>query len=175
MLGDAQQFDAANSPVPENSYPAIVQQQNRSYPPMHILHGLSDELVPARQSIRLCNALAGRPLDDEPQVSDQLQVQENCGADSELSLYAEANHALDICLSNSALLATTCLSGSRESRQLIADKLQQVADWSVQQVMFENEPSSDSSAGSGSVGFGWTVLLLVLVSGRRTPSARNNN
>ncbi len=165
VLGDAQQFDVADSPVPENSYPVIVEQQNRGYPPMQILHGLADELVPARQSVRLCNALAGRTLTDEVTVNDQLAVQTSCGLQSELSLFTEANHALDICLSNSALLASTCLSGSRESRQLIANKMQQVALWAAQQVSVANE---STSAGSGAVGTGWMVLLFVfLLPGRR--------
>jgi len=129
VLGsDAALYDISQSPVPENSFPSIVAAQPRIYPPMLIMHGLADELVQARQSIRLCNALAGRPIDDSPVLESSLQTQFACGADRELTLFTEGDHALDICPASGGLLSV-CLSGSEASRQLVASQLEYAAGW----------------------------------------------
>jgi acetyl esterase/lipase len=168
ILGDPLQVDRTASPVPENSFPTLVQQQNRAYPPMQIVHGLADELVPARQSIRLCNALAGRALDEPFDNMQQLQAGSSCGPDSELTLFQVGDHALDICLSDSPLLSSLCLSGGRESRQLIADRLQQIADWTEQQVV----PPANTSSGTGAVGLHWLWLLVLLIVRARVRARR---
>jgi len=43
----------------ENTFPAVVAEQPAIYPPMFMLHGESDSLLPSRQSVRMCNGLAG--------------------------------------------------------------------------------------------------------------------
>lgn len=129
VLGaDAALYDISQSPVPENSFPSIVASQPQIYPPLLIMHGLADELVQARQSIRLCNALAGRLIDDNPTLESSLQTQLACGANRELTLFTEGDHALDICPASGGLLSA-CLSGSEASRQLVASKMEYAAVW----------------------------------------------
>lgn len=163
ILGDPLQIDLASSPVVENSFPSIIQQQNRSYPPMQIVHGLADELVPARQSIRLCNALAGRALDVPQEIGQQLQAVVLCGPDAELTLFEEGNHALDICLSSNPLFSSTCLSGGNESRLLVAERMRQIADWAEQQVRVSEAVSGGGAAAHTDL---WILLLLMVSVGR---------
>lgn len=160
VLGDATAFDLTRSPVPENTFPARVSMQ--STPPMRILHGLADELVPARQSIRLCHALAGRELSTPVAMDGQLKTALNCGANSELILFREGNHALDICLSTdpllSALIDNVCLSGGEESRQLVASELERAVRWAQLQAVQE---VPDDTGGAGTLTLSWPTMLLL--------------
>ncbi len=156
VLGqDAASYDLADSPVPENSFPAIVADSPSGYPPMLIMHGQADELVPARQSIRLCNALAGRELNQAVDNSNALYHRVDCGVSSELHLFTQGNHALDICLSSDDLLSSTCLSGSAESRELVADQLRHSSRWAA-------GVSSPVSAGGGQLSPVAVTMLLVI-------------
>lgn len=147
VLGrSADQFDLNESPVPENSFPAIVSAQPTGYPPMLIMHGLADELVPARQSIRLCNALAGRELSQNLEPG-QLYASFSCGDRSELHLFKEARHALDVCLSSDGLLSATCLSGSEQSRQLVAVQMESAANWAATAVAVSQSGTPESGGG----------------------------
>ena len=50
-LNDA---DVNASPIPENSFPTRIVEQDLQIAPILMVHGMSDELVEPRQSIRLC-------------------------------------------------------------------------------------------------------------------------
>lgn len=162
VLGDAQTYDLSLSPVPENSFPARVTGRFEPLPPMKILHGIADELVPARQSIRLCNALADRDLSASVNATDQLQTNIDCGFDSELTLFLEGDHALDICLTTDRVLSTliseVCLSGGEESRELVASELDRLANWAVEQTT----DSTSVTDGTGAVSHLWFFLFLLL-------------
>lgn len=154
VLGeDATQYDVSLTPVPENSFPALVEPEPDIYPPVFIMHGLADELVPARQSMRLCNALAGRPV--EQLFDTPLYRNIDCGDGSELNLFAEGNHALDICLVSGGLLAASCLSGSEQSRQLVADQIDRSASWAA----FVSR--TEDSAGGGALSLSVVLFLLL--------------
>lgn len=105
---DPNSFDTpSNDPfVLENSFPLIVEKKPTDYPPMFIIHGVSDKLVPSRQSVLMCNGLAGNSNSlDGPAVdnggdpaNNQFSKTYNCRhKDSQLVLIAEANHMLDAC------------------------------------------------------------------------------
>ena len=96
-------------------------------PPMFMLHGLQDTVLPVNQSIRLCNALAGEALDREIPVNGLRRVT-NCGDQgSELHLIAEGEHALDLCIAEEL-----CLAGSPASALLTANSVEQMLSWIVE-------------------------------------------
>ncbi len=163
VVGDPLTVSLDESPVPENSYPQRIGQQSASLPAMKILHGLEDDLVPARQSVRLCNALAGRALSDSPATGDRLQADIDCGGSSALTLFQQGAHALDVCITTdlllSALVPEICLSGDDNSRQLLAAELARTADWARASVSAGN---SENDGGSGSVSHVLLLLLLIL-------------
>lgn len=155
VLGsEAETYDLSQSPVPENSFPSIVAASPQIYPPLLIVHGLADELVQPRQSIRLCNALAGRPVDDNPVIDPSLQTDLVCGENSELTLFAEGEHALDICPASGGLISA-CLSGSEASRQLVATRLETAAVWS-------GSVGLEEKGGGGTMPLTGMVYLLLL-------------
>lgn len=94
---DSEQLEA-------NSFPALVR-QNVNVPPVFIIHGVADKIVPSMQSVRLCNAYnrsgpdlgSGVAVDDggDP-VNGVYMRQYDCGAVGKLHLFAEADHALDL-------------------------------------------------------------------------------
>lgn len=119
----ADQVDINLSPVPENSFPQQILENDLSVPAMFIMHGMADELVEPRQSVRLCDALAGRELGQTDEPIDPvtaIREQIECGAESRLQLIREGQHALDICVEDAVVATDLCLSGSDASRQQVS-------------------------------------------------------
>lgn len=121
-------------------------------PPLFMLHGMEDTVLPFRQSVRLCDALAGDPnagaasqavLTDP---SDPLRRIINCGFDaSELHLITEGEHALDLCIAEEL-----CLAGSPDSAAKTADSVQRMLDW-LKEVDLAEAQMLVASADDGSV------------------------
>lgn len=136
MGATAEEIDVSQSPIPENTFPVQVLENPSRYPPMFTLHGLADELVEATQSTRLCGALGGN-LDAVPgrqfwlQQGNLRDVLDCDDRGSELHLLREGDHALDVCLTGNQLLNDLCLSGSSESRTLVADSVNSAASWAA--------------------------------------------
>lgn len=126
--------DLSASPVPENTFPTIVEPNPSAFPPMFFLHGLEDTLVEARQSVRLCHALAGNIESGAVPANyleiDSLRQRYDCNAnDSEIHLAKEGDHALDVCISSSIFFGDTCLSGSEESRVEVGQAIDAASNW----------------------------------------------
>ena len=121
----------ADDPVIErNSLPAIVAAQPERYPPMFIVHGSGDSLVPVSQSVRLCNALAGDP-EQGPVESVPLRIAEGRGRSyacdrrgSQLHVVTGAGHMLDGCL-----FSLLCPAGGLESQAVARGFLQAGRHW----------------------------------------------
>lgn len=158
LLGDAQSYDLGASPVPENSFPQLIVAQSQELPPMKIVHGLADELVPAQQSVRLCNALAGRDLSESVETQGRQQTTVSCGGDSELTLFAQGDHALDVCVAPdpllTALVGELCLSGDAAASQLVAEELDRTITWAVSKTR-----NATSTGGGGMMLPFWLLLL----------------
>lgn len=183
--------DISASPVPENTFPAIVEPNPSGFPPMFFLHGLEDTLVEARQSVRLCHALAGDTetgaVPDTYLESNALSQRYACNEnDSEIHLVKEGDHALDVCISSSILLGDTCLSGSEESRIQVAQAIDAASDWASRVALARadlrnpdsgEEPSSGGSAGSGGGASLWLLAGMLYLATRlvmrRFKSSRN--
>ena len=172
--GEAADVDVSASPIPENSFPAIVQENPAAYPPVFMLHGLDDELVDARQSLRLCGAFGGdvaasqdaNDLRGRPDLRHIIDCNEQ---QSKAHLIKEGKHALDVCPISNPLVNSACLSGSGQSKSLVADSMTQAVAWSKALMMDvdtgnENPPSVDvpqSSSGGGVFGVPMLWLLLM--------------
>lgn len=122
------------SPVPENSFPVRIVEGGLTVPPVLMIHGMEDELVEARQSLRMCDALAGRELmavSTEVAALDTLRTITGCGADSELHLIREGEHALDVCLADSRFATDLCRSGSDVSRDEVSAAISRAATFAA--------------------------------------------
>jgi len=189
VLGtDASQADFSSSPIVENSYPQRVVAEPDNLAPMMLLHGQSDTLVEDRQSIRLCNALAGRDISSSV---EELEIDEvnglrsvvSCEPDnstaavaSTLHLFDQGRHAMDICIEGEFLAEQTCPSGSDESADAIGESIETAAlfarqafdaalmdaalEGSDEESEMDNASSSSDSSFFGSLS--WFVLSLLL-------------
>jgi len=118
-----------NSPLLlNNSFPTLIAAQPDAYPPIFLLHGEADSLLPFRQSVRLCNAMSGNPESGLAPFSHNLTSLRRlvrCDArGSELHLIAEGEHSLDVCIDGDA-----CFAGSADSASIVADSLQRMLRW----------------------------------------------
>ncbi len=181
VLGtDASEANFSTSPIVENSYPQRVAEQPSGLAPIMMLHGQSDTLVEDTQSIRLCNALAGRSISsDIDAVSDGLRTVISCepavstnAVASSLHLFDQGAHAMDICIDGELLVEQTCPAGSTASANAIGESIQRAAIFSQQ--AFDAEQAGDNddavaevSTQSRGFGFGrinfWVLALLGFV------------
>ncbi len=127
-LAGPEEIDLSMPLVQDNSLPQIVVQAPAEFPPMFLIHGSADDVVPMRQSARLCNALAGNPdtgpapmaLDDE-----DASIRVDCDQrGSQFHAIAGAGHMLDFCLTPSL-----CAAGTAEGRGAARQALRQGYDW----------------------------------------------
>jgi hypothetical protein len=126
--GSAATADLNASPIPENSFPIRVIEQDLTLPPIMMLQGMADALVEARQSQRLCDALAGRALLDADQdlsIIESLREVIDCSDSSSLHLIREGRHALDVCIGSTIVPTDLCFSGSEASRKEVASSIRE--------------------------------------------------
>ena len=135
--------DTNSEVIRRNSIPEIIRNEGaENFPPFFILHGNADELVPSSQSVRLCNGIAGSfssgPANDNGYPFRQVY---ECGPGSELHLFNEANHILDLCIPG-----VVCPAGSNSSQSLIRESMAQAREWLGEQnyAIVATENSVDS-------------------------------
>ncbi|MGV6858497.1 MAG: alpha/beta hydrolase family protein [bacterium] len=129
------------------SLPQQVENRAGSVPPLFLLQGMADTVVPASQSQRLCNALSGSAdqgpakLDGgDPAAGIFRQVYHCDDRSSELHLFAEAEHMFDVCP-----LGINCLVGGAESQALARDSLQKARTWLAADLDPQAEPGNESN------------------------------
>lgn len=147
-------IDQSSALIRANAFPQRVI-NNPSVPPLFMLHGKADTLLPARQSVRLCNALSGDIEAGPASLSggDLITTVQCNDRGSELHLLSEAEHTLDLCISTSL-----CLAGSATSAQLAAGVVERMLKWVEAPASLSG---ASESGGGGSVGGG--VLLWFLL------------
>jgi len=153
----ADQADLSLPLVGENSFPLRVASEGSNWPPMLIVQGSADELVEARQSVRLCDALAGRVLpmvDEEVGEASELRDVVQCGTQttpvSQLHLIKQGDHALDVCINEN--VPDLCQSGSAASRSLVSQSISDSLIFSVaahQSALDGADATGDSTDASG--------------------------
>ena len=154
----AGEFDLQSATVIDNTFPAIVAAQPESYPPMYILHGESDSLLPARQSVRMCNGLFG-DVENGPVPYDvnTATVARSFNCDdrgSQLHLIAEGEHTLDLCISDEL-----CAAGSPASAAATAEAIEGMLVWAAADSL-TGYSNSQPRGGGGSIGLMWIALLI---------------
>jgi len=149
------QASPASSLVDENSFPTRIATEGNDWPAMFIVQGSADALVEARQSVRLCDALAGRTLgavDEEVGQANELRDVIACGTNSSpastLHLFQRGDHALDVCVNPN--VDELCLSGGAASRALVAQSISNAASFSV--AAYESVAPLGTDAGSDTDG-----------------------
>jgi len=132
----ADQADFSQPLVGENSFPLRVASEGSDWPPLFIVQGSEDDLVEARQSVRLCDALAGRVLptaDQEVGIASELRDIITCSDQSnpisQLHLIKQGKHALDVCINEN--LPDLCQSGNAASRALVSQTISDALSFSV--------------------------------------------
>ena len=126
-------LDLSDPEIKRNSFPGVIQPDPGKYPPLDMIHGDSDTVVPVELTTRLCQA-----LDPNEEPSDEAfpkgNLQRTCGAGRNLTVVKGANHVLDIrCLTGNhgnlldRLLpdaAALCPSGSRAASRKVREALE---------------------------------------------------
>lgn len=148
---DLASIDLSASPVPENSFPLRIVEDDITPAPIFMIHGLEDDLVEARQAVRLCDALAGRELTpaDSPALSiASLRDIQACTDESTLQLIREGQHALDVCIVDTVIPTDLCFSGSEASRLEVAAAINDASQFAID---VANRPSESppTSGGNG--------------------------
>ena len=117
--------DTSSAVVVNNSLPTRVATSPDTYPPMYLIHGASDTLVPVEQSTRLCNAYNGDPASGASASTAESAAQRQsaeCGTEGHLDVVKGGGHVLDFCVQLNApwnaLIDTSnlCPAGSEASR-----------------------------------------------------------
>ncbi len=121
-------IDAQSEAVQRNSFPTIIGNNPSAYPPVYLIHGGSDELVPASQSVRMCNAYAGSasygPANIDSMQSGQV-LSFNCGSGgSKLEVIADSHHGLEICVEGAV-----CAAGSAQGESQVRDAVIRSRNW----------------------------------------------
>jgi len=121
--------DINSTVIQENTFPSRIAAQPQAYPPVFLIHGQADDLLPFRQSTRLCNAMSGNPdvgpASFEPVAEGAWVRESTCDTrGSELHLLREGEHALDLCIA-----PELCFAGSPEGRRAAEQVLQRMFRW----------------------------------------------
>ena len=132
----ADQADLSLPLVGENSFPMRIASEGSQWPAMFIVQGSADDLVEARQAVRLCDALAGKILpevDQEVGIANELRDIIECSSQStpssQLHLIKQGKHALDVCIN--ATVPDLCQSGDAASRSLVSQSISDAMAFSV--------------------------------------------
>lgn len=121
--------------VLQNSLPNIVANSDpQNFPPMFLMHGASDTLVPHSQSMNMCNALGGAGESSYETWgfnNNNYRGVNECGSPRNvMHLFEEAGHAMDLrCFNDQLGIDYLCMSGSQETSSAIEDSYNDAFDW----------------------------------------------
>lgn len=149
---DLEDLRDVNHPfVAENSFPQIARDaDDKDVPPMYILHGVNDTLVPSTHSVRMCNGLAksgnlhsGAAINNGGYPSSGIYKQTyQCGdSKGELHLFAEARHVMDLKCFGAGIEESLCRAGSANTANAVANSIASGINW-LQQPDTRNEGST---------------------------------
>lgn len=166
-------IDLNSGVITQNSFPAIVESDPKKIPPLFIIHGSGDELVPVSQSSRLCNALNGSitngPVSNLDAATTQSLKQEFvCGSSSsQFHSITAANHVLDLCL-----YPVWCPAGNLLSQAAVADSLEKSREWLA--ITTNNHSASDNNSSGGAIVWLLLPLIFTFLFRRRISPKQNN-
>ncbi len=157
--GSLESVDYSSDLIQSNRFPVMVSRAPELYPPMFMIHGEVDGLVPFQQSVLMCNALNGDANDNLIGVSLSGYKRElNCGDNgSQLHLIAEGEHVLDLCIA-----PDVCFSGSEKSVEATRDSMQKMIRFAKARVNLDQASSGGVGTNGGGSGT-WLIGLMMLV------------
>lgn len=128
---DIESIDINAPLVLQSSFPPVIEVDPLPYPPIYMIHGFADTLVPSEQSVRLCNALGGSILNGpaindagDPQAGIYKKSYQCDDKGSRLDLLAEAQHALEVCVPG-----LKCQAGSEAALPSVEESLVNAYNW----------------------------------------------
>lgn len=128
--------------------------------PVHVVHGTADSLIPHQQALSLCGAIDNRQF--PPDVVEQLTTY-SCGANSQVQIVRDADHALDLGL----CLGPICPAGDMGSltRNAVATAIGESYNWLMQDpvVILPGPPVADPPPRKSGGAFGWLGLFGLLL------------
>ncbi|MFW2374613.1 MAG: alpha/beta hydrolase [Gammaproteobacteria bacterium] len=119
----------------QHAFPGLVR-HNPATPPVFIIHGVADNVVPSMLSVRLCNAYEGgmgatdfdngSAMNDGGDLSAGVYMRKyDCGSAGKLHLFAETDHAFDLkCIPN-----VICMAGSENTIPVLKESLKAGRQW----------------------------------------------
>lgn len=130
-LDAADALDPGSPLAAENSFPALVQADPESFPPLFLIHGTADSQVPVESSSRLCQALD--PADEPAAGRYRGERSRSCGPRGSLRLIDGADHVCDLrcatgdldLLARLLLDTSFCPPGSDEGAAAVRDALRE--------------------------------------------------
>jgi len=118
--------------VKDNSLAEIVGDNPRGYPPLFLMHGNSDSLVPVEQSIIMCEALGGSgAYQGGDPARGSYRSTHTCGeAENNMHLFAQADHVMDLgCVVEGIDDSKLCPAGSKKSANAIKASFNDALAW----------------------------------------------
>lgn len=94
-------------------------------PPVFLIHGGADALIPSNQSVLMCNAYGGSAQDHGG--GENRRAVYACGGGSLLHLFEQGGHGLDGCLRRGPIDA--CAAGDEPGRRLVVESLREARAW----------------------------------------------
>lgn len=124
--------------VQENGFPNLIR-QGIDHPPVFMIHGTADSLVPIALSTRQCDALAGLPYSSTSTNGGVYNCGNQRGKDSRLHIIDGAEHVLDLkCFVDPSIVQAVgnpeagyklCPAGSLANEALVKSSIEQALEW----------------------------------------------
>lgn len=132
--------------IKDVSFPDIIDNSPSSYPPVFVIHGLADDLVPSRQAELLCSAYGGSGTYSATNTGGYRGVNQCGSRGSRLHLIKEAGHILDLgCINRDLAGGKLCPAGSYESERAIEKSIDDAIAWLAADLTPSTGGSSSSS------------------------------
>ena len=151
--------DLNSEVVTRNSLPTRVATSPDTYPPMYLIHGAADTLVPVSQSTRLCNAYAGDPANGPATASTAAAAPQRqsaaCGDEGRIDVVKGGGHVLDFCVELGAPLSSLvdtsglCPAGNDASQAAAESSVSAGIAWLAARDADTSEPAPDPGTGDG--------------------------
>ncbi len=126
--------DISNALIQANNFPKLAAATQGQIPPLYMIHGDADALVPVSQSARLCNGITGDP--DNGPASDLTipagaarKVIHCDDAGSQLHVIAGADHILDVCIKLGGVIELLCPAGPLASQTAAKESIIAAREW----------------------------------------------
>lgn len=141
---------STDSFILDNSFPEIIKNNPDEFPPVLLMHGVKDTLLPVRQSKLMCDAYGGSGTYVSTSNGEHVyRGVTNCGSrGSKLYLFEQADHIFDLgCIDRDFSGGKLCPAGSYESERSIEASITEGLEW-LEEVFDSNVDDSEGASES---------------------------